>query len=145
MSCLQFGETYLISGSADKTMIVMNLFTKKPLHSLRVGNGITCLQMDEKEQIVVCGCISGDLQCWNFVTNQLLVNYEKHSREVICLRFGSNILASASNFEGKVFDLKTGRKYFSWLQFNLIFKIKNNRRIIIFTDWTYFRNILYSY
>lgn len=92
-------------------MKVIKLISKKELHTLKVGHGITCLQMNEKLQIVVCGCIDGSIQLWNFLTCQLMLSYEGHTREIYCLQFDDSILVSAS-VDTKVFDLHQGKRLF---------------------------------
>jgi len=66
VSCLEFQEGVLVSGSADKNLIVWNVKNGKKLYSLKGHTGgITCLRLHASTGTVVSGSMDKTLRLWD--------------------------------------------------------------------------------
>ncbi|KAI4212102.1 MAG: hypothetical protein LQ351_005132 [Letrouitia transgressa] len=95
VTCLQFDEKILATGSYDATIKIWDLETCKEIRTLRGHtSGIRCLQFDDTK--IISGSIDRSLKVWNWRTGECLSTYTGHGGGVIGLHFDSAILASAS-------------------------------------------------
>lgn len=64
MRCLQFDETKLVTGSADKTLKVWDLRTNEVLNTLEGhSNFVSCLCM--RQDVLVSGSDDTTVRVWN--------------------------------------------------------------------------------
>ncbi|KAI8378017.1 quinon protein alcohol dehydrogenase-like superfamily [Radiomyces spectabilis] len=108
--CIQFCErqNILISGGADKTVMVWNLETGGLLQTLKGhARAVQTLQFDHTK--LITGAMDHTLRIWNYRTGECMRVLEGHTDGVLHLHFDSRILASASaDATIKIWNFQTG-------------------------------------
>lgn len=93
--CLQFDDTYLITGSYDSTAKVWDIKTGQEIRTLTGhASGIRCLQFDDNK--LMTGSLDGTMRLWNWRTGQCLRVFAAHSEGIITLHFSGRYVASGS-------------------------------------------------
>ncbi|KAH6654004.1 sulfur controller 2 [Truncatella angustata] len=106
ITCLQFSEDMLATGSYDSTIKLWNIEKTEVIRTL-VGHtmGIRAIQFDDR--VLVSGALDGTVKIWNWRTGQCL-NTLTHSGGVITVHMDGPYLASGSMDRSiKVFNFKT--------------------------------------
>ncbi|KAJ3326151.1 hypothetical protein HDV06_000027 [Boothiomyces sp. JEL0866] len=94
ITCLQFDENIIVSGSNDKSVIAWDLFNGKILFKLKHSGTVTCLQFDD--HCIVTGSHDQLVKVWNVDNGKLLYTLNGHSESISCLQVVNDILASGS-------------------------------------------------
>ncbi|KAJ3256933.1 hypothetical protein HK103_005051 [Boothiomyces macroporosus] len=90
VSCLQFDDNIIVSGSADKSAIAWDLFNGKILFRVKHLDTITCLQFDEN--YIITGSKDQTVKVWNVDSGKLLYTLNGHTESITCLQVVNNIL-----------------------------------------------------
>ncbi|PQE08339.1 sulfur metabolite repression control protein [Rutstroemia sp. NJR-2017a WRK4] len=108
VTCLQFDDNILATGSYDTTIRIWDIETGQCLRILRGHtSGIRTLQFDDTK--LISGSLDRSIRVWNWRTGECISTYPGHTDGVVGLHFEGNILASGSidrtikiwNFEDK--------------------------------------------
>ncbi|SZF06105.1 unnamed protein product [Blumeria hordei] len=108
VSCLQFDDNVLATGSRDFTIKIWNLEKAECIRTLRGHrSGVEALQFDNQK--LISGSLDKTIRVWNWRTGECINQYLAHQSGVIALNFVGNLLASGSmdttikvwNFEDK--------------------------------------------
>ncbi|KAL3417424.1 sulfur controller-2 [Phlyctema vagabunda] len=95
ITCLQFDDNILATGSYDTTIKIWDMDTGECLRTLRGHtSGLRTLQFDETK--LISGSLDSNIRVWNWRTGECLSTYGGHSKGIIGLNFEGNILASGS-------------------------------------------------
>jgi len=93
--CLQFDDTFLITGSYDTTIKVWDIETGEEIRTLTGHTlGVRALQFDDSK--LISGSMDSTLKIWNYRTGQCLNTLPGHTKGVISLHFDSSLLVSGS-------------------------------------------------
>ncbi|KAF9929438.1 hypothetical protein BGZ65_005799, partial [Modicella reniformis] len=106
--CLQFDDTFLITGSYDNTVKVWNIETGLCLRTL-TGHALCVRALHFDEAKLITGSMDRTLKIWNYHTGQCIRTLQGHTDGVVTLDFDSRILASGSvDATIKIWNFATG-------------------------------------
>lgn len=106
VTCLQFEENILATGSYDSTVKLWNIETGQVVRTLQGHtSGIRALQFDDR--LLVSGSLDKTVKIWNWRTGEC-INTLNHQDGVISVHMDGDLLASGSmDMTIKVFNFKT--------------------------------------
>lgn len=106
ITCLQFDDSMLATGSYDNTIKLWNMETCDVIRTLKGHtSGIRALQFDSR--VLVSGSLDGTVKIWNWRTGDCL-NTLSHQGGVITVHMDGDYLASGSMDKHiKIFNFKT--------------------------------------
>ncbi|KAI1863524.1 hypothetical protein JX265_008741 [Neoarthrinium moseri] len=106
VTCLQFDDNILATGSYDSTIKLWDMDKGKVIRTLEGHTmGIRALQFDDR--VLVSGSLDGTVKIWNWRTGAC-INTLNHSGGVITVHMDGDLLASGSMDKTiKVFNFKT--------------------------------------
>ncbi|KAF9947501.1 hypothetical protein BGZ72_010515 [Mortierella alpina] len=93
--CLQFDDSFLITGSYDNTAKVWNIETGECLRTLK-GHALCVRALHFDDAKLITGSMDRTLKIWNYHTGQCIRTLQGHTDGVVTLDFDSRILASGS-------------------------------------------------
>ncbi|KAF9139015.1 hypothetical protein BG015_002191 [Linnemannia schmuckeri] len=106
--CLQFDDSFLITGSYDNTAKVWNIETGECLRTL-TGHALCVRALHFDEAKLITGSMDRTLKIWNYHTGQCIRTLQGHTDGVVTLDFDSRILASGSaDATIKIWNFATG-------------------------------------
>ncbi|KAF9359155.1 hypothetical protein BGX26_013008 [Mortierella sp. AD094] len=106
--CLQFDDSFLITGSYDNTAKVWNIETGECLRTLK-GHALCVRALHFDEAKLITGSMDRTLKIWNYHTGQCIRTLQGHTDGVVSLDFDSRILASGSvDSTIKIWNFATG-------------------------------------
>ncbi|KAF9185085.1 hypothetical protein BGZ51_002959 [Haplosporangium sp. Z 767] len=106
--CLQFDDSFLITGSYDNTAKVWNIETGECLRTL-TGHALCVRALHFDEAKLITGSMDRTLRIWNYHTGQCIRRLEGHTDGVVTLDFDSRILVSGSvDATIKIWNFATG-------------------------------------
>ncbi|KAF9920638.1 hypothetical protein FBU30_009503 [Linnemannia zychae] len=106
--CLQFDDSFLITGSYDNTVKVWNIETGECLRTL-TGHALCVRALHFDEAKLITGSMDRTLKIWNYHTGQCIRTLQGHTDGVVTLDFDSRILASGSvDATIKIWNFATG-------------------------------------
>ncbi|KAG0320371.1 hypothetical protein BG000_003600 [Podila horticola] len=106
--CLQFDDSYLITGSYDNTAKVWNIETGECLRTL-TGHALCIRALRFDEAKLITGSMDRTIKIWNYHTGQCIRTLQGHTDGVVTLDFDSRILASGSaDSTIKIWNFATG-------------------------------------
>ncbi|KAG0365349.1 quinon protein alcohol dehydrogenase-like superfamily [Gamsiella multidivaricata] len=106
--CLQFDDSFLITGSYDNTAKVWNIETGECLRTL-TGHALCVRALHFDEAKLITGSMDRTLKIWNYHTGQCIRTLQGHTDGVVTLDFDSRILASGSvDSTIKIWNFATG-------------------------------------
>ncbi|KAF9186131.1 hypothetical protein BGZ51_005633 [Haplosporangium sp. Z 767] len=106
--CLQFDDSFLITGSYDNTAKVWNIETGECLRTLK-GHALCVRALHFDEAKLITGSMDRTLKIWNYHTGQHIRTLQGHTDGVVTLDFDSRILASGSaDSTVKIWNFATG-------------------------------------
>ncbi|KAI1500741.1 WD40 repeat-like protein [Biscogniauxia marginata] len=110
VTCLQFDDNMLATGSYDSTIKLWNIETGEVIRTLRGHtSGIRALQFDNR--MLVSGSLDGTAKIWNWRTGAC-INTLNHQGGVITVHMEGDLLASGSMDKSiKIFNFKTQQSY----------------------------------
>ncbi|KAG0326208.1 hypothetical protein BGZ99_009915 [Dissophora globulifera] len=107
--CLQFDDSFLITGSYDNTARVWNIETGECLRTLS-GHALCIRALRFDDAKLITGSMDRTLKIWNYHTGQCIRTLQGHTDGVVSLDFDSCILASGSvDSSIKIWDFATGK------------------------------------
>lgn len=106
ITCLQFDDNILATGSYDSTIKLWQMDTGEVINTLRGHTmGIRALQFDDR--VLVSGSLDGTVKIWNRRSG-VCINTLRHNGGVITVHMDGDLLASGSMDRTiKVFNFKT--------------------------------------
>lgn len=106
--CLQFDDSFLITGGYDNTIKVWNIETGECLRTL-TGHALCVRALHFDEAKLISGSMDRTLKIWNYHTGQCIRTLQGHTDGVVTLDFDSRILASGSvDATIKIWNFATG-------------------------------------
>ncbi|KAF9976424.1 hypothetical protein BGZ73_008626 [Actinomortierella ambigua] len=106
--CLQFDDTYLITGGYDNTAKVWNIETGECLRTL-TGHALCIRALHFDDAKLITGSMDRTLKIWNYHTGQCIRTLQGHTDGIVTLDFDSRILASGSaDATIKIWNFATG-------------------------------------
>ena len=107
VTCLQFDDNILATGSYDTTIKIWNIETGEVIRTLRGHNGaVRTLQFDDSK--LISGSFDKTIKIWNWQTGECLSTLQCHSEGVLSVHFDGRTLASGSIDKSvKVFNFDT--------------------------------------
>ncbi|KAF9928679.1 hypothetical protein FBU30_002200 [Linnemannia zychae] len=107
--CLQFDDSFLITGSYDNSVKVWNIETGECLRTL-TGHALCVRALHFDEAKLITGSMDRTLKIWNYHTGQCIRTLQGHTDGVVTLDFDSRILASGSvDASIKIWNFATGQ------------------------------------
>ncbi|KAJ8609094.1 hypothetical protein MRB53_039293 [Persea americana] len=96
VTCLQFDDSLLVTGSYDATIKFWDINTCKELRTLRGhAGGIRCLQYEDN--VLVSGSLDGTVKMWDMTTGRIIRTLQGHQGGVISLHYvDKSIIATGS-------------------------------------------------
>ena len=95
VTCLQFDDQILTTGSYDSTIKIWNIETGEEIQTLRGHTcGLRCLQFDGTK--LISGSLDKTLRIWNLQTGACIRTLPGHTDGVIGLHFVDSYIASGS-------------------------------------------------
>ncbi|KAF9375484.1 hypothetical protein CPC16_000693 [Podila verticillata] len=106
--CLQFDDSFLITGSYDNTVKVWNIETGECLRTL-TGHALCIRALHFDDAKLITGSMDRTLKIWNYHTGQCIRTLQGHTDGIVTLDFDSRILASGSaDATIKIWNFATG-------------------------------------
>ncbi|KAG0045476.1 hypothetical protein BGZ83_009330 [Gryganskiella cystojenkinii] len=106
--CLQFDDSFLITGGYDNTIKVWNIETAECLRTL-TGHALCVRALHFDDAKLISGSMDRTLKIWNYHTGQCIRTLQGHTDGVVTLDFDSRILASGSvDATIKIWNFATG-------------------------------------
>lgn len=95
ITCLQFNQKHIITGSYDSTIKIWDIQTQKCVRTL-VGHtkGIRSLIFDN-QKLISCG-LDTTIKVWNYHTGQCISTYRGHEDAVVSVDFHDKTIVSGS-------------------------------------------------
>ncbi|KAK1766766.1 WD repeat domain-containing protein [Phialemonium atrogriseum] len=111
VTCLQFEDNILASGSYDMTIKIWDIDTGKEVRTLEGHTaGIQALQFDEGK--LISGSLDKTIKIWNWRTGECLATLRCHTDSVLTLHFDGEILASGSrDCNIQIFNFQTKQTF----------------------------------
>ncbi|KAF2086356.1 putative E3 ubiquitin ligase complex SCF subunit sconB [Saccharata proteae CBS 121410] len=95
ITCLQFDDHILATGSYDATVKIWDIETGKELRTLKGHtNGVRCLQFDG--DLLFSGGLDRTVRMWNWKTGALMRTLQGHTGGIITLHKAGTMLATGS-------------------------------------------------
>ncbi|KAJ2967832.1 hypothetical protein NQ176_g9478 [Zarea fungicola] len=112
VTCLQFDQNILATGSYDTTIKIWNIETGEVLRTLRGHTGaVRTLQFDDSK--LISGSFDKTIKIWNWQTGECLSTLQCHTEGVLSVHFDKGTLASGSiDKTVKIFDFDTKQTYY---------------------------------
>lgn len=111
VTCLQFDDNILATGSYDATIRIWNIETGEVLTTLRGHtSGIRTLQFDDSK--LISGSFDKTIKIWNWQTGECLSTLQCHTEGVLSVHFDGVTLASGSvDRTVKIFNFNTRQTF----------------------------------
>lgn len=111
VTCLQFDDDILATGSYDATIRIWNIETGEVLNTLRGhSSGIRTLQFDDTK--LISGSFDKTIKIWNWQTGECLSTLQCHTEGVLSVHFDGVTLASGSvDKTVKIFNFDTKQTF----------------------------------
>ncbi|KAF7563951.1 hypothetical protein G7046_g131 [Stylonectria norvegica] len=111
VTCLQFDDSILATGSYDTTIKIWNIETGEVIRTLRGHtSAVRCLQFDDSK--LISGSFDKTIKIWNWQTGECLSTLQCHSEGVLSVHFDGLTLASGSIDKSvKVFNFNTKQTF----------------------------------
>ncbi|KAI5465379.1 WD domain-containing protein [Mariannaea sp. PMI_226] len=95
VTCLQFDDNILATGSYDTTIKIWNIETGEVMRTLRGHtSAVRCLQFDDTK--LISGGFDKTIKIWNWQTGECLSTLQCHTEGVLSVHFDGCTLASGS-------------------------------------------------
>ncbi|ODV97059.1 hypothetical protein PACTADRAFT_74634 [Pachysolen tannophilus NRRL Y-2460] len=95
ITCLQFNNDVLITGSYDTTVKIWNIKTGELLRTLSGhSKGVRTLAFDDQK--LITGGLDSTIKVWNYHTGQCISTYRGHEDSVVSVDFYNTTIASGS-------------------------------------------------
>ncbi|KAE9969723.1 hypothetical protein EG328_006699 [Venturia inaequalis] len=95
VTCLQFHDNILATGSYDSMIKIWNLDTGKVLRTLTGHTlGVRCLQFEESQ--LVSGSLDGTVKIWDWRKGELQKTLHGPRKGVVCVNFAGHYLCAGS-------------------------------------------------
>ena len=111
VTCLQFDDSVLITGSYDTTIKVWDIATGEEIRTLEGHtSGIRCLQFDDSK--LISGSIDATVKIWDWRKGECMTTHAVHTSGIVGLHFDSSFLATASMDKTiKVWDYNNSKRH----------------------------------
>lgn len=111
ITCLQFSDNILATGSYDATIKIWNIETGECIRTLEGHQGgVRTLQFDDGK--LISGSLDKTIKIWNWHTGEVITSLQCHTDGVLSVHFEGNLLASGSvDKTVKIFDFDTKSTY----------------------------------
>ncbi|CDK24888.1 unnamed protein product [Kuraishia capsulata CBS 1993] len=111
VTCIQFDDQFLMTGSYDKTVKIWNVNTGELLRTLEGHNGgIKALVFDDQK--LITGGLDSTIKVWNHHTGQCISTYRGHAESVLSVDFHNKTIVSGSaDHTVKVWHVETRTCY----------------------------------
>ena len=111
VTCLQFDDSVLITGSYDTTIKVWDIATGEEIRTLEGHtSGIRCLQFDDSK--LISGSIDATVKIWDWRKGECLTTHAVHTSGIVGLHFDSSFLATGSMDKTiKVWDYNNSKRH----------------------------------
>ncbi|KAF9357068.1 hypothetical protein BGX34_009617 [Mortierella sp. NVP85] len=131
--CLQFDESFLITGSYDNTVKVWNVETGECLRTL-AGHVLCVRALHFDEAKLITGSMDRTLKIWNYHTGQCIRTLQGHTDGVVTLDFDSRVLASGSvDSTIKIWNFATGECTTLTGHSDLVNKVQLYKKTMLFS------------
>lgn len=90
--CLQFDDTYLITGTFNGDVTIWDIETAKKVRTLK-GHiyAVSALKFDQNK--LVTGSWDQSVRVWNYRTGKCLCTFKGHDSKALCVDFDGNLIA----------------------------------------------------
>ncbi|KYK56492.1 sulfur controller-2 [Drechmeria coniospora] len=107
VTCLQFDDNVLATGSYDTTIKIWNIETGEVIRTLRGHTStVRCLQFDDSK--LISGSFDKTIKIWNWQTGECLSTLQCHTEGVLSVHYDGCTLASGSiDRTVKIFNFDT--------------------------------------
>lgn len=111
VTCLQFDDNVLATGSYDTTIKIWNVQTAEVIRTLRGHtSGVRALQFDGSK--LISGSLDKTIKIWNWQTGECLSTLQCHDEGVLSVHFDGCTLASGSvDRSVKIFSFDTKQTF----------------------------------
>lgn len=111
VTCLQFDDNILATGSYDTTIKIWNIETGEEIRTLRGHiSAVRCLQFDDSK--LISGSFDKTIKIWNWQTGECLSTIGCHNNGVLSVHFDGPTLASGSiDKTVKIFNFDTKQTF----------------------------------
>ncbi|KPM43657.1 putative E3 ubiquitin ligase complex SCF subunit scon-2 [Neonectria ditissima] len=111
VTCLQFDDNILATGSYDTTIKIWNIETGEVMRTLRGHtSAVRCLQFDDTK--LISGSFDRTIKIWNWQTGECLSTLQCHTEGVLSVHFDGCTLASGSiDKTVKIFSFDTKQTF----------------------------------
>ncbi|POR32775.1 Putative E3 ubiquitin ligase complex SCF subunit scon-2 [Tolypocladium paradoxum] len=111
ITCLQFDDNVLATGSYDTTIKIWNIETGEVLRTLRGHTStVRCLQFDDSK--LISGSFDKTIKIWNWQTGECLSTLQCHTEGVLSVHYDGCTLASGSiDKTVKIFSFDTKQTF----------------------------------
>lgn len=107
ITCLQFNDRYLVTGSYDATVKVWDIESGEVVRTLR-GHQTGIRSLCFEGSVLVSGSLDKTIKCWNWQTGDLLSTLPVHTEGVITVHMDGDYMVSGSiDHTIRVFRLST--------------------------------------
>lgn len=111
VTCLQFDDNVMATGSYDTTIRIWNIETGEVMRTLRGHtSAVRCLQFDDSK--LISGSFDKTIKIWNWQTGECLSTLQCHTEGVLSVHFDGCTLASGSiDKTVKIFSFDTKQTF----------------------------------